>query len=361
MALPPITGSAHTLDMLAGGRLHHSWVPECTWECVIEANDWATATDQTLTLTFATDATTDGTLRLTFTGGNLAAAVVVDVAVSAGDSDSDIAAAAELAIDGEGDLDDTIASTTDTAADLAIVMETGVGRVFVSSTWIPDYQTWTVQFGGTIVDGNYDTTLTFTGIDPITVRTARAGGTPADEAALAVQHETDIEADARLFGLVASADDDGTDLCTIVTESGVTTLTVTCSAPGTATLTPVETTGEVTVTQADAITITLNTLHPQRKFPTNVIRYPKPNAIVTTAFAAGTTLDMGDDDIDGVLAGVDVSTTGTKTDSGTAEGDGCLAELAWAPTATLTVTDATATIAGRVILAVDFRPLGTMG
>lgn len=323
-----------TLDTIV--KHEDAWSPRLLWICSIVAADLngPAVVAQSTTLTFATDAVVAGTLRLTFTGGALDAPVVVDVAVAAGDSDSDIAAAAELAIDGEGDLAGTVDATADSSADLTIDYEVGIARTVITWEWIPESQAWDVVFAGTIANGDFDTSLAFEGYTPIVVRTTRAAGTPTDEAAMAVQHEADIEADSRLFGLVASADDDGTDTNRILTVAGAPDLVVTCTAPGTATLTPTEVTGEVTVTQAESVTLDLLALQPKDQIPEQILRLKHPRIYRRVAFPASVTMDAGDDDTDAIFAGVAMDGTGTIGDSGTAEGDDTLLEESWSPTAT---------------------------
>lgn len=129
----------------------------------------------------------------------------------------------------------------------------GAAAVFVKLYWSRSRQT--VAFGGTIGNGDYVTnfahaSLASGGVD---VTTERAGGTPADASALAVQHEADIEGTAALAALIANANDNGSGTNSILTTRGVRGLTITTTPPGSATMTVAAALPDLTADLPDAV------------------------------------------------------------------------------------------------------------
>lgn len=99
-------------------------------------------------------------------------------------------------------------------------------------------QRQSITIAGTIGDGDYvsnfaHASLASAGVD---VPTTRAGGSPADAAALGVQHEADIEGESQLDLLIANADDDGAGVINIYPHEGVRGLVITTTPPGSATM-----------------------------------------------------------------------------------------------------------------------------
>lgn len=466
MALPPISGTAKTFDMLAGNRIHYSWVPECTWECIVTHRDLqGEFAEQTIVITIPALNFTAGRLTATVTGGSLDEPAVLTAVAATGDDQEDLASALASEIEA---LEGVVSSSSD-AEVVSVRFSTGIGPVTISLEYEPaqlmevDWDpgaiaypivdgTYSViisggslvapvqvdvnavsvasptaladlievavegliattlagavvsatntaavnaiqfepllegeepyeieivsaeahrlTFGGTATDGNYVTSIDNETLlpGPVGIVVVRAAGSPASNTDLANQYETQFEAHAQLDPFFFDADNTaGANM--LRTFPGATGFTVTAvSAPAPGTLVVVSSSPDVTdttpdgpeITIAHSVVIELNNLHPRREFPTNVIRLPKPNAIVKTAFAENTTVDLGDNSARaGVLSAVAIEEVGTHTDAGTDEGDGSLPELDWAPFATFHVDSPTIT-AGEVVFAVDFRPLGTM-
>jgi len=258
------------------------------------------------------------------------------VPVTATNTGTNIAAAAETAIDAEGDLGDTIDATSDSAAALTIDYAVGIGRVEVTYEWIPTWERWIVEAAGDYAAGNYDVTLQHENLGTAVV-TVRTPGN-SDIATTVGDVETNIEGTQALVGIVASADDDGADGVTIVTESGITGLVVDADGPAAAEWQVLDGTSVVSVTQTEAVTLDLLELQPGDQIPEDILRLKHPRVYRRVAFPSGVTLDAGDDDTDAILAGVALDATGTVGDSGTAEGDSSLPEPSWSPTATVHFT-----------------------
>jgi hypothetical protein len=311
--------------------------PRMLWICSILAADLngPAVVAQSTVLTFVVDgagtANVDGTLRLTFAGGNLDAPVVVDVPVVIGNTGTNIAAAAETAIDGEGDLAGTVDATADVGAALTIDYEIGIGRVSVSYEWIPTFERWVVEAAGDYAAGSYVVTFEHASLGGV-VTVPTPGNT--DIPTTVADVEASIEGTQALFGIVASADDNGADAVVILTESGITDIEIDASGPEDAQWQVLAGTTVVSVTQAETVTLDLLTLQSGDQIPEQVLRLKHPRVYRRTAFPAGVTMDAGDDDTDAVLAGVALDDTGTIGDSGTAEGDSTFLEESWSPTAT---------------------------
>lgn len=356
-------GGARLLHVIDSQPLPWPLSPELIWSVPITFKDidGPALTGQALNVSFTAGQNSDGTLVATFSGGNLEDDVLVNIAVAADDDASDISAAVEAAIDAEGDLDDTVSATADNGGDVDIEFVADIGRVSVTWQWVPDWQTWAVQFGGMLVDGNFDATYVFEGYNPIVVRTVRAAGTPADVAAMAVQHETDTEGNAQLVGLVVSADDDATDTNDIVFETGAPDVTITCQAPGTATMTPTETTGSVTVATTEIVQLNLGELAPRGTFPVLCDRLDV-SVEVTEAWGAGRTLIVGDADVpDGAFGDtpLDLNTEArTAADIAAAEwSSGAHYEAAWDPIATLDIGDPATLTEGALTIEIGWSPV----
>jgi hypothetical protein len=228
-------GNQRVLDVFESTPLPWTWTPKFKWVCRLLASeldrgDHDAALSQVTTITVSATNFVTGRATITFAnrhaGGPLAAPVVVTADAVEGDANTDLAEAIADAIEAEALLDDIVAAN-DTSNVAFLTFTAGIGLVQVTVDYVEAQQT-TVQFGGTIVDGPYRTF-----VDDVEVLTERVGGTPANAAALAVQHEADIEAliATTLAGVVQSADDDGTDLNTIVFEPDIDPVVVTTLPP----------------------------------------------------------------------------------------------------------------------------------
>lgn len=312
----------------------------------------------------------DGDYVSTFSGGGLGAPVVVTSVRAAGmpATISTMIQRFESDIEGEAGLTGVLVSADeDTVDGNLLIFEPGIAPVVLALTLSPN--SIALQFGGTETDGAYVTTFAHSTLPGGTaaVTTARAGGTPATNALLAVQHEADIEADPRLAPLIFSADDDAVDSCIVITYPGVTGLTATTAAPspGTLTQTPLSWTGvDATpagpaVTVAGSFSIALNVLHSTNEYLVNSLRMD-PVLLVDTAFAAGTTASLDDAGAAStdVLDAVPIDAVGAVSDTGTSLGDTDVVHAAWAPRLTITLPDGAAipTI-GELRVAVAFAPL----
>lgn len=348
-------GGARALDVFSNRGLPWALVPELAWKVEVTHKDLtgSAVTAQLRNLAFTANQATDGTLLFTFSGDALDDDVQVSVPIAAADNAATISAAVEAAIDAEVDLAAVLVATTDNAGDVDVQFSSYID---VDVEWVPDWQQWSVQFEGVIADGDYDSTFVFDGYNPIVVRTTRAAGTPADAAALAVQHEADIEGNVQLVGLVVSADDDTVDTNVIVFETGAPDVVVTCSAPGTATLTPTETTGSVSVAQTEIVSVSLNQLSRTGRFPQGVDR-ESPGLQVLEAFGAGRTVSIGDDGAeDAVLTATDVNTVARTFGDATAAQAIARYESAWEPLATFDVGNPATLTQGRLVIEVGWSP-----
>lgn len=256
------------------------WVlpPRFGWECTITdldlAGDYAT---QVSTITIPTLNFASGRLTVTFSGGGLAASVDVTADAAVAEDENDLGDHLETSLNTAiaGDLAGVLASVENDGASnvVNLTFEQGIGIVTITVDFEPA-QVSEVTFGGTLLNGAFATTFTGGGLgSPVTVTTTRAAGTPANVAAMAVQHEADIEAliATTLAGVVVSADDDTVDTNSIQFEPGIAAVTVTTSVPPGTTLT-----FGGTATDGDyATTFTHSSI-------------PAGSATVTTTRAAGT-------------------------------------------------------------------------
>lgn len=224
-------------------------------------------------------------------------------------------AAAEALI--AGDLAGILVSADDAGAVNTLVFEPGVTVVVTSS--VPPGTTLT--FGGTETDGNYDTIVTHSSIPggSATLRTTRVGAVPLTNILLAVDHEAVIEADPRVASLIASADDDGAGVNTVLGFPLVTGMTFATAAPAPGTLTsspPTLVIADATpagpvVTVGYSVTLALNTLAIGGAFPNHVTRLNVALEVVT-AFGATRTITVGDaGDPDGLLGSTPVTLNST--------------------------------------------------
>jgi hypothetical protein len=343
--VPHILGpgaAAIKLRALASGLSPHGWCPESWWSQRITAAQLVSlgTTTQISEITVSATGFTEGTISIAFSGSSFSTVTLTGIVA---ETDEDATAAnIEAAI--ETARATSLAAIVDDESVTANVVDVtfidGIGWVDITVTFTPSQQTWDVVFAGTIGDGNYDTTFDFDGYDPIVVRTTRSGGTPADEAALAAQHEADIEADSRLFGLIASADDDTVDTNAIVAEAGSPDLTITCSAPGSATLTPTETTGDTTITVVHNrdVSVDLNVAFPNNAVWSEVDRC-WAGFYVIEEFDTNVTADLGDaGSATAVLSAVSLATAGWVSDTGNAQSDD-YHESTWAPVLTVHFDD----------------------
>lgn len=132
----------------------------------------------------------------------------------------------------------------------------GAATATVKLFWKRQRQNLT--FGGTATDGDYVSTFFHPSLPAVGVPvTTPRSTTPANNAALAVQHEADIESESALSALIASANDDGVDTCNVLTTLGVRDLVITTSAPSPGTLTNDSTVVPILASDVPDLTITI--------------------------------------------------------------------------------------------------------
>jgi hypothetical protein len=247
------------------------------WEARILARDLrGAASTQVTAITIPSSGFVSGRLTVTFSGGLLGAPVNVTADATVAQDENDLGDALETAITTAigTTLAGTVASVENTGASNAVnvTMVAGVGPVTVTAVFAPA-QVLEVQFGGTLLNGAYRSTISGGGLgSPVAVTTTRAAGTPANVAAMAVQHEADIEAlvATTLAGVVVSANDDATDTNVVQFAPGIATASITTAVPPGTTLTF----GGTAMDGSYATTITHSSI-------------PAGSATVTTARAAG--------------------------------------------------------------------------
>jgi hypothetical protein len=227
--------------------------PEFQWEARIGFRDLTgPAATQGATITIPASGFVSGRITATFTGYGLVAPVAVTADAAVADDEEDLAAALDMAIDDliATTLAGVVASVSSSTNTVPIVFAAGIASGTVTVAWRSAQQT-RVRFAGTPVDGPYVTT-----IGGVAVTTTRAAASPANIAAIAVQHEADIEAliATTLADVVVSADDDGVDDCIIIFEPDIATVTVTTTPPSstTATFGGTETDGDYSILFAHA-------------------------------------------------------------------------------------------------------------
>ena len=266
-------------------------------------------------------------------------------------------------------MDEILATATEDGVDtLTLTFFPGAEDVEVTTSESP--ASIGLAFGGTATDGIYSTTFAHASLPggTATVPTERAGGSPATNTDLAVQHEADIEADVRLAPLIANANDDGSGTCIVTTWPGVTGLTATTSAPSPGTLTRTaldQTVTDVTptgptVTVAYAVTLDLNSLAALGRFPRESLREHVALQVVT-GFGAGRTITIGDADgaatILGTSAAIDLNTTGRSLHLTTDTKYRSRYESALAATATIDLGSSGTVTTGRAVLQVCWSPI----
>lgn len=271
----------------------------------------------------------DGDYTATFTGGGLGAAVPITITRGGGVATlAELAAAAEAAIEAEAenDLRDVVVSADDDTVDTAVVrFEPGIAASTIT-TAVPAFpQAFDATFGGTETDGTYRFRFDHSSLpSPVDVDIVRAAGTPATNADLAAQAESQLEANLQLIPLLASANDNGA-VSEVRTYAGVTGLTLATSAPSPGTLNTADVSDGPTFTATDATgsydvstavsystAIDLNGLSRLGRFPHHVLRR-KVALEVVAAFGANRTITIGDAaDPDGIFGStpITINTTG---------------------------------------------------
>ena len=308
----------------------------------------------------------DSDYTVTISGGGLGAPVAVTTQRSGGSpaAITDMIIQREADLEGEAGLSGVLVSADDDGATLnTLQFEPDIADVTVTATENP--LSIALQFGGTPTDGFYGTTFTHSSIPggSAAVYTQRSGGVPATNLALAQQHEADIEADLRLVGIIASANDDGVDTNIVIAYAGVTGLTATTEAPSPGTLTRTaldQTVTDVTpagptVTVNYELTLDLNSLAAVGRFPQHVVRRCT-SVRVTEAFGASRTITVGDAAAADGLAGaspIDLNAVAHTVDSAATQYLGRY-ESALVPTATLNLGSSNTVTTGEVYVYIDF-------
>jgi hypothetical protein len=144
-----------------------------------------------------------------------------------------LGAAIDAAIDGNPTLTAAAALVSNAAGVVTIAWVAGQGLIDVTLDYAEATQT-PITFGGTLVDGPYQTTISGGGLGaPVVVTTTRTAAVPATATAMAIQHEADIEAlvGTTLAGVVQSADDNGAGRNTLIMNPGIAAVTVTTLPP----------------------------------------------------------------------------------------------------------------------------------
>ena len=211
---------------------------EHVWEARIRSADlFGASSTQITTITIPTTDFVTGRITTTISGGPLSSPVVIRSDAAVGDTEED------LGTQHASDIDDLIATTLATAVasvtndvtnEVVIVFIAGIGRMTVSSVYMPAQQT-TITWGGTLVDGEYSVRVVCD--DPkadTTIDNDRSSGTPANVNAMAAAFEAAAEAliGGDLADVLVSADDAGA-VNTMIFEPGVVaTVTATATSKG---------------------------------------------------------------------------------------------------------------------------------
>jgi hypothetical protein len=214
------------------------------WEARINARDLqGAASTQVTTIEIPSTGFVSGRLALTFSGGLLGSPVTINSDAVVSDNEENLGDTVVSAITTA--IGTTLASTVASVVNapsanvVDVTMVQGVGPVTVTAVFTPA-QVLEVQFGGTLLNGAYRSTISGGGLgSPVAATTTRAAGTPANVAAMAVQHEADIEAlvATTLAGVVVSANDDGVDTNVIQFAPGIATASIATAVPPGTTLT----------------------------------------------------------------------------------------------------------------------------
>jgi hypothetical protein len=207
-----------------GDQTCGAWSPAFFWVCPITYETLrGTAATHTITLTIPASGLVDGTVSLRLVGTDTAGAAV-DVTASADfDTDEDgTAAALEAVIE-------TLRGTTlatvvsgETVTDNVITVEILAGALVTPTFTYTPAPLYEAVWSGTLQDNvSYGVRITEDGEDPVDTYVTRAGGSPANVAAMAVAMEAALEASALLTTILTSADDDGVDTNAIQFAAGV--------------------------------------------------------------------------------------------------------------------------------------------
>ncbi len=212
-------------------RSAHQWSPEFWWSQSVKASDLNLAT-QTTTVTIPSSGFASSTIDLAFSGGPLASPVAVTQTASSSATNEQFAQIIDNAVEAESALDDYVAATAATNV-VTLAFTAGQGLIEVTPT-ITMAQVLDLQFGGTLVDGDYTATFTGGGLGaPVVVTVTRAAGVPANVAAMAVAMETAIEAltGTTLDGVVQSANDDAVDTNVVRMDPNIAAVSIATTVP----------------------------------------------------------------------------------------------------------------------------------
>jgi len=186
---------------LEGESLPWPHAPRFGWECLISHLDLVGEhATQRIVLTIDSADFVTGRARAVITGGGLVSPVTVTADAAVADDEEDATAALAAAITAliPTTLAGVIVSAAEAANTVAINCVPGIGRVSIDFTYEPAQQI-SVTWGGTLVDGEYSVTISAgQGFDDVTIPNNRAGGSPANAAAMAAAFETTAE------GLIAT-------------------------------------------------------------------------------------------------------------------------------------------------------------
>lgn len=323
-----------------------------------------------------------GNLYTTISGGGLGAPVVVPTAVTAGQALTSIIAARETSH--EALIATTLAGVLVSADDNGVNLNTLQFEPDITDVVITTYEdpsSWTVVFGGTPTDGNYTTTIEHSSLagGSVSVTTPRSGGSPAANTDLAAQHETDLQAEPALYGLLSTAAASGTQN-RLIFLPGVTEVSVSTSAPSPGTLvaselmqavndvTPagpaiaVAYSVEIDLASIPAATLSGAGAYTQGArggFPSHVDR-GRASIDVVTAFGAGRTLTLGDETEPAGLLGatpVDLNTAGRTLTSASEAEYRLRYEAAFAPLVTVVLGSSATVAAGRAVVGIVCSPV----
>lgn len=227
-------GNARALDVIANQPLPWVWTPDFVWKCKLTALEIVrnpVGVTQTTTITVSATNFVSGLVTMQFTSPDGVAQTPITAEAADGDANTDLAAAIDAALDASG-LTAAWTSVSTVSNQVVIVWVEGQGIYDLTLTYT-EAHVEEITFAGTMVDGSYTTTISGGGLaSPVAVTTLRST-TPATAAAMAIQHEADIEARiaTTLADVVQNADDDGAGVNALLFEPDVTSVTVETRGP----------------------------------------------------------------------------------------------------------------------------------
>lgn len=289
-------GNARWQDAFENGEPPHALAPEFWWESRVTNVDLRGPLATLVTeFDLTSETLINGRFRLALpTLGVAGVTLNLDFVREDGEDEAVVVAALIALVAGEALLDDVlVASEGEDPEVLRLTYVTGVTPV-AATLEVDASITWTVTFGGTPANGDYETEFS----EPSTTVTTTRSTTPSTNPDLATQHATDIEAETDLDVLVVDATAVGAVVTVTFLYGEGDGVTLSCTPSGGAATMEAEasTPGTVTYDADHATTVNLNDLHPGNEFPAPVLKLAGSMAVVDTAFPAATTFTVGDGD-----------------------------------------------------------------